>query len=111
MMGTFIDTIIVCTMTGLAIIVTGVWNSGETGAALTASAFAAAFPGGDYFLAIALAVFAFTTILGWAYYGEKCWEYPGRLRGRNALPGALDDLRLDRRGDPARLRLAGGRHA
>lgn len=75
MMGTFIDTLVVCTMTGLAIIVTGVWSSGDTGATLTASAFAAGFPGGQYFLAIALAVFAFTTILGWAYYGEKCWEF------------------------------------
>ncbi len=75
MMGTFIDTIVVCTMTGLAIIVTGVWTSGETGATLTASAFGAGFPGGAYFLALALAVFAFTTILGWAYYGEKCWEF------------------------------------
>ena len=76
MMGTFIDTIVVCTMTGLVIIVTGVWNSGESGAALTSNAFGAALPGfGQYILAIALAVFAYTTILGWAYYGEKCWEY------------------------------------
>jgi AGCS family alanine or glycine:cation symporter len=75
MMGTFIDTIVVCTMTGLVLLVTGVWSSGETGASLTSSAFAAAFPGGQYFLALALAVFAYTTILGWAYYGEKCWEY------------------------------------
>lgn len=76
MMGTFIDTIVVCTMTGLVLIVTGVWNSGLKGAELSSSAFATAFPGfGQYLLAIALAVFAFTTILGWAYYGEKCWEY------------------------------------
>jgi alanine or glycine:cation symporter, AGCS family len=76
MMGTFIDTLVVCTMTGLVIIVTGVWNSGDSGAALTSSAFGAGVPVvGQYFLAIALAVFAFTTILGWAYYGEKCWEY------------------------------------
>lgn len=76
MMGTFIDTLVVCTMTGLAIIVTGVWNSGTTGAALTATAFETALPGfGQYFLAISLAVFAFTTILGWAYYGEKCWVF------------------------------------
>jgi len=75
MMGTFIDTIIVCTMTGLVIVVTGVWSGGETGAALTSSAFGMALPGGQYFLAIALAVFAYTTILGWAYYGEKCWEF------------------------------------
>ena len=76
MMGTFIDTLLVCTMTGLVLIVTGSWNSGLTGAELTSSAFATAFPGfGQYLLAIALAVFAFTTILGWAYYGEKCWAY------------------------------------
>lgn len=76
MMGTFIDTLIVCTMTGLVLIVTGAWSSGLSGAALSSSAFATAFPGvGAAFLAIALAVFAYTTILGWAYYGEKCWEY------------------------------------
>jgi AGCS family alanine or glycine:cation symporter len=76
MMGTFIDTIIVCSMTGLVLIVTGVWSNGESGAALSSNAFATAFPGfGQYFLAIALAIFAYTTILGWAYYGEKCWEY------------------------------------
>ena len=81
MMGTFIDTLVVCTMTGLVIIVTGVWSSGVKGAALTSSAFATAFPGfGEYFLAIALAVFAFTTILGWAYYGEKCWAFLGGSR-------------------------------
>jgi AGCS family alanine or glycine:cation symporter len=76
MMGTFIDTIIVCTLTGLAIMVTGVWSSGETGAVLTSTAFEAAMPGiGSYLLAISLALFAFTTILGWAYYSEKCWEF------------------------------------
>ena len=76
MMGTFIDTIIVCSMTGFVLIVTGAWNSGLKGAALSSSAFAMAFPGfGEYLLAIPLAVFAFTTILGWSYYGEKCWEY------------------------------------
>ena len=76
MMGTFIDTIIVCTMTGLAILVTGAWTSGETGAALTSLAYETGIPGvGGYLLTIALAVFAFTTILGWSYYGEKCWEF------------------------------------
>ncbi|HRP24974.1 sodium:alanine symporter family protein [Thauera sp.] len=76
MMGTFIDTIIVCTMTALVLIVTGVWNGGLKGAALTAAGFDAAFPGfGGQFLAIAITTFAFTTILGWAYYGEKCWAY------------------------------------
>ena len=76
MMGTFIDTIIVCTMTGLAIVVTGVWTTGQTGAVLSSAAFEAAMPSiGKYLLAFELAIFAFTTILGWAYYGEKCWEY------------------------------------
>lgn len=76
MMGTFIDTIVVCTLTGLAMMVTGVWTSGETGAVLTSSAFESAMPGfGNYLLTISLALFAFTTILGWAYYSEKCWEF------------------------------------
>lgn len=76
MMGTFIDTIIVCTMTGLAIVVSGVWNSGASGALLSTQSFEAAMPGvGKYLLAVSLACFAFTTILGWAYYGEKCWTY------------------------------------
>ena len=76
MMGTFIDTLIVCTMTGLAILLTGVWTSGANGAALSSSAFNAALPGfGKYILACSLVVFAYTTILGWAYCGEKCIEY------------------------------------
>ncbi len=76
MMGTFIDTIIVCTMTGLVIVVTGVWSSGLNGAALSSSAYAAGLPGvGEYVLALSLAFFAFTTILGWSYFGEKCWEF------------------------------------
>ncbi len=76
MMGTFIDTIVICTMTALAIMVTGVWTSGESGAALSAAAFESAMPGiGQEILALLLAVFAFTTILGWAFYGEKCWEF------------------------------------
>jgi len=76
MMGTFIDTIIVCTMTGLVLIVTGAWHSGLKGAVLSSAAFETALPGfGSHFLAVAIVIFAFTTILGWAYYGEKCWEY------------------------------------
>ncbi len=73
MLGTFIDTIIVCSITGLAIITSGMWTSGETGAPLTALAFETALPGvGGYMIAIVLSVFAFTTILGWSFYGEKC---------------------------------------
>ncbi|MBC7004707.1 sodium:alanine symporter family protein [Photobacterium sp. BZF1] len=76
MLGTFIDTIVVCSITGLAIVVSGSWLSGETGAALTSAAFASALPGiGNYVVAIALSVFAFTTILGWSFYSEKCIQY------------------------------------
>lgn len=75
MLGTFIDTLIVCSITGLAIIVSGEWTSGSTGAELTSNAFATAIPGGNYIVAIALSVFAFTTILGWSVYGEKCVQY------------------------------------
>ncbi|SDI13188.1 alanine or glycine:cation symporter, AGCS family [Pseudomonas benzenivorans] len=76
MLGTFIDTIVICSMTGLAIIASGVWTTGASGAALSAAAFEAAMPGlGGSLLSIALVVFAFTTILGWSYFGEKCWEF------------------------------------
>ncbi|MCQ1059086.1 alanine/glycine:cation symporter family protein [Photobacterium sp. DNB23_23_1] len=76
MLGTFIDTIVVCSITGLAIVVSGSWLSGETGAALTSMAFASALPGiGNYVVAIALSIFAFTTILGWSFYSEKCVQY------------------------------------
>ena len=76
MLGTFIDTLIVCSATGLAIITSGVWTSGKSGAALSAAAFESAMPGfGGVLLTVALVIFAFTTILGWSYYGEKCWIY------------------------------------
>jgi AGCS family alanine or glycine:cation symporter len=75
MLGTFIDTLIVCSMTALVILTSGVWTSGETGAVLTSIAFDNSLGGGQYVVTIALAVFAFTTILGWSYYGEKCWQY------------------------------------
>ncbi|HET7203296.1 MAG TPA: sodium:alanine symporter family protein [Steroidobacteraceae bacterium] len=76
MMGTFFDTIVVCSMTGLAIVVSGAWESGRTGAALTQLAFQSALPGvGDEIVAIALGIFALTTILGWSYYGERCWQF------------------------------------
>lgn len=76
MLGTFIDTIIVCSFTALAIIATGAWTSGQTGAALTSHAFDLALPGfGGYIIAIALTIFAFTTILGWSYYCERSLQY------------------------------------
>lgn len=75
MLGTFIDTIIVCTMTALVIITTGAWTSGETGAELSMLAFETGLPGGAMIVSIGLIVFAFTTILGWSYYGERAAEY------------------------------------
>ena len=76
MLGTFIDTLIVCTVTGLTIIVTGAWTSGESGAALTSAAFDIALPGvGGYIVAIATMLFAFTTILGWSFYSEKSVQF------------------------------------
>jgi len=75
MLGTFIDTICICSITGLVILVTGVWTSGETGAALTTQAFASAVVGGEHIVSIGLILFAFTTMIGWSYYGERCVEY------------------------------------
>jgi len=75
MLGTFIDTIIVCTITGLVIIVTGVWTGEEQGAALSTAAFKAGFAGGEYIVTFGITLFALTTLLGWSYYGEKCVEY------------------------------------
>ena len=76
MLGTFLDTLIVCSVTGLVIVTSGLWTSGESGAALTSAAFALALPGvGNYIVAISLAIFAFTTIIGWSFYGERCVEF------------------------------------
>lgn len=75
MTGTFIDTIIVCTLTGLTLIVTGTWNGAAEGAAMTQAAFDAAMPFGSIVLMLCLVLFAFTTILGWNYYGERCIVY------------------------------------
>ena len=81
MTGTFIDTIIICTLTGLTLIVTGQWSTELNGAALTQAAFNMAFPAfGSYFLMVSLVLFAFTTILGWNYYGERCAEYLGGVK-------------------------------
>ena len=76
MTGTFIDTIIICTLTGLSLVVSGVWCGPLNGAAMTESAFTMAFPAfGSILLLVGLVLFAFTTILGWYYYGERCVEY------------------------------------
>jgi alanine or glycine:cation symporter, AGCS family len=84
MTGTFIDTIIICTMTGIVIVVTGSFSGNLEGAALTTAAFEAGLPIaslGKYIVNIGLIFFAFTTILGWNYYGERCIEYLFGVRG------------------------------
>lgn len=79
MTGTFIDTIVICTMTGLSIVVTGTWNTGLEGVAITTAAFQKGLPFppvvASVVLMVCLVFFAFTTILGWNYYGERCIEY------------------------------------
>jgi alanine or glycine:cation symporter, AGCS family len=76
MLGTFIDTILICTiMTALVIIISGAWTSGETGASLSTLAYGNSIPFGEYIITFGLVIFAFTTILGWSYYGERCAEY------------------------------------
>ena len=87
MTGTFIDTILICTMTGLTIVITGAWQvPGLEGVAVTTQAFQAGLPFpkvvASVFLMVSLAFFAFTTILGWNYYAERCLEYlsGGRMK-------------------------------
>lgn len=76
MTGTFIDTIIICSMTGLALVLTGVWKGTAAGAMMTTNAFASAYGHmGIILLTVSLALFAFTTILGWNYYGERACIY------------------------------------
>jgi alanine or glycine:cation symporter, AGCS family len=86
---TFIDTIVVCTMTGLCILVTGALGSGDKGAELTQFAFKTGLPGnaGPWLIAGCLSMFAFSTIIGWSYYGDRCVEY--LLGPRAVLPYRL----------------------
>ena len=72
---TFIDTLVVCTMTGLVLIITGAWSNGQTGAELTTTAFQIGMPGGAYIVTIGIILFAYSTMLGWCYYGEKSIEF------------------------------------
>ena len=104
MLGTFIDTLVVCSMTALVIIITGVWTNGETGAALSTQAFQAGLSeSGGFIVTFALILFAFTTLLGWSYYGERCAEFlfgvrailPYRIMWVIAIPiGAIGNLGL-----------------
>ena len=103
MLGTFIDTLILCSMTGLVIVIMDVLPSGVSGASLTSMAFAQAFPGGDIIVTIALCLFAFTTMIGWSFYGERCVVFlvgtrgiiPFRIAWVFAIPvGTLVELEL-----------------
>ena len=80
MTGTFLDTLVVCTMTGLTIVIAGSWNIGLDGVDVTMNAFSVGLPGalgtaGPVLLMVCLIFFAFTTTLGWNFYGERCLEY------------------------------------
>ncbi|TDG13834.1 sodium:alanine symporter family protein [Seongchinamella unica] len=81
MLGTFIDTLVVCTMTGLVIVIMDVIPSGVSGASLTSMAFGNAFPGGQYIVTLGLCLFAFTTMIGWSFYGERCVVFLVGARG------------------------------
>ena len=82
MTGTFIDTIIICSMTGLTLVLTGVWSGDLSGAAMTNTAFSMDYGlMGGIFLTVSLALFAFTTILGWNYYGERACQYLFGIKG------------------------------
>lgn len=79
----FMDTIVICTMTALVILTSGVWNNGTSGAALTTEAFNSSLPGGGYIVSIGIVLFAFSTLIGWSYYGERGAEY---LFGPKVIP-------------------------
>ena len=81
MTGTFIDTIIICSMTGLVLVLTGAWHGDAAGAAMTGAAFTSLYGSvGGALLTVSLVLFAFTTILGWNYYGERAVLYLGGAR-------------------------------
>jgi AGCS family alanine or glycine:cation symporter len=82
----FVDTLIVCTMTGLVIVVTGAYAAPEagTGIAMTSWAFATVFPWFPYVLSFTAVLFAFSTMISWSYYGEQCWAYLFGLRSIGA---------------------------
>ena len=86
LLGPFIDTVVICTMTALVIVITGAWDKGagpeyaqlielKDGAALTSLAMDSEIPRFRYVMAIAVVLFAFSTMISWSYYGERCWAY------------------------------------
>ena len=90
MTGTFIDSLIICSLTGFSLILSGVWKGDLNGALMTQSAFESVLPHiGPLFLTISLSLFAFTTILGWCYYGERCFEFLFGIKFISALQGCL----------------------
>ena len=100
----FLDTIVICSLTALTILVTGVWETGKSGPALTTLAFNEGLPGlGGYIVAIGITLFAYSTVIGWSFYGEKCVEFlfggqAGRIYRYIYLPfivvGAVGGLTL-----------------
>ncbi len=82
MLGTVIDTLILCTLTALVIITSGAYTSGESGANLSILAFNTGMNGTGWIVTAGLIVFAFTTVLGWSFYGERCTEF---LFGERAI--------------------------
>lgn len=83
----FIDTVVVCTMTALVLIITGFYNSESNvgGIEVTSSAFASVIPGAQYIIMVAAVLFAFSTMISWSYYGLQAWEYLFGVSKRNAL--------------------------
>ena len=83
MTGTFLDTLVICMLTGITLVITGAWTSTETGVAMTTLAFSEALGAtiGTYVINISLMLFAFTTILGWNFYSERCVIYLFGVRG------------------------------
>ena len=83
MLGPFIDTIVICTMTALVIITSGIWANGTTGAPLTMEAFNIALPVyGKWMVVVGVLLFAFSTVVAWSYYGEKGIEYIGGKKSK-----------------------------
>ena len=106
--GTFLDTIVICTMTGLCVVMTGANEQGLEGVEVTMWAFGHGFPWptmvGYVILATCLALFAFSTILGWDYYAERCFDY--FTNGNKGAISAYRWLYVAARGNPHRPRSA-----
>ncbi len=84
MLGTLIDTLVICSITGLAIVITGAWTGEAQAAKMTQAAFDSVLPYGHIIVSLSLVFFAFTTILGWSFYSERCAEY--LLKERVVIP-------------------------